>query len=131
MAGKEDSKRRINLKFDDLEQDILEWLNTFGKVKRAKIAKAAIRKAMIEGQTANSLLNAVAAQSDFFKNSIAISNRDAMTEEHVQRKSETKGHEQTNDQASQKDIKIMHDENLMCLLGLTGSEDSTEILKLI
>jgi len=130
MSAKEDSKRRINLKFDDLEQDILEWLNTFGN-KRARIAKVAIRKAMLECQTANSLLNSVAAQSDIFKYSFPTSGKKALTEEHVQEKSETKSQEQTINQILQEEIITDHDENLMCLLGLTGSEESAEILKLI
>lgn len=131
MAGKEDSKRRINLTFDDLEQDILQWLNTFGKGKRARVAKAAIRKAMIEGQTAGSLLNAAAAQGNLFKNPISQLKNDAVLQEQVQEKSDAKSHIQKKSQAPQEDTKIVHDENLMSLLGLTGSEEDTEILKLI
>jgi hypothetical protein len=130
MAGKEESKRRINLTFDDLEQDILIWLNTFGKRKRAKVAKAAIRKAMVEGQTASSLLNSAAAQSDLFKNPMPTSNREALPEKQVQGK-EAEGHEQKGSQASQETIEMVQDENLMSLLGLTGSEENEEILKLI
>ena len=131
MAGKEDSKRRINLTFDDLEQDILQWLNTFGKGKRAKVAKAAIRKAMIEGQTASSLLNAAAAQGSLFINPVSTSKNSAKPEEHPQEKSETEDHTKKKSQASLEDIKIEPNEDFMNLLGLTGSEDDTEILKLI
>lgn len=45
----DDSDRRLNLYFDDLDLDILEWLNSFGKRKRARVAKEAIRRAMNEG----------------------------------------------------------------------------------
>ncbi|WP_018211169.1 hypothetical protein [Desulfitobacterium hafniense] len=45
----DDSDRRLNLYFDDLDLDIMEWLNSFGKRKRARVAKEAIRRAMNEG----------------------------------------------------------------------------------
>lgn len=45
----DDYDRRLNLYFDDLDLDILEWLNGFGKRKRARVAKEAIRRAMNEG----------------------------------------------------------------------------------
>jgi len=107
MLIKEDSKRRINLKFDDLEQDILDWLNSFGKIKRAKIAKAAIRKAMIEGQSASSLLNFVAGQR--------IKNEG----------------QSLNEDSTSNDLISIDSESLNCLLGLTGSEGDEKILKLI
>ena len=47
--AKEDYSRRLNLIFDDLDLDVLEWLNSFGKRKRARVAKEALRKAMNEG----------------------------------------------------------------------------------
>lgn len=47
--GNVSSDRRLNLSFDDLDQDILDWLNSFGPRKRARVAKEAIRKAMVEG----------------------------------------------------------------------------------
>lgn len=45
----DDSDRRLNLYFDDFDLDVLEWLNSFGKRKRARVAKEAIRRAMSEG----------------------------------------------------------------------------------
>lgn len=50
----DESDRRLNLYFDELDMDILEWLNSFGKRKRARVAKEAIRRAMNEGFRASS-----------------------------------------------------------------------------
>ncbi|MEL7654646.1 MAG: hypothetical protein AAGU75_01915 [Bacillota bacterium] len=59
----DDSDRRLNLYFDDLDLDILEWLNSFGKRKRARVAKEAIRRAMNEGFRSASRCNDPPVQS--------------------------------------------------------------------
>ncbi|KLU61867.1 hypothetical protein CEB3_c17850 [Peptococcaceae bacterium CEB3] len=114
-SGQTSVSDRLNLHFDELDRDILDWLNSFGKGKRARVAKAALRRVMSEGVSIPELLNASESCRWFPPSDIAS----------------PRGGEAVTVGETSDTVPTIEADDVFGLLELTGTESDPEVLELL